>query len=115
VSDIDMDLYAGQDPETFNQWFPIEHNLFTGLGFRLHICKLVSGAQPIRDFVMDPRRTLLGEGEGGLPALPGVDTETRVTTTIIGHERTLLFRAILFVAVSDDQDNSVSVSSYKQL
>ncbi|HEX6655128.1 MAG TPA: hypothetical protein VF153_02845, partial [Candidatus Limnocylindria bacterium] len=68
----------------------------------------------IRDLVMDPVPTLQGRGEGGLPPLPGVNDDTRVTTTIIGHERSLNLRAILLVAVSDQQDNSVAITSHKQ-
>jgi hypothetical protein len=114
MSDISGDLYPGQEPETFNRWFPIEHELLEGIPFRLHICKLESGKQPITDLVMDPRPTLQGKGEGGLPPLPGVDDDTRVTTTLIGHERSLRLRAILLIAVSDEQDNSVSITSHKQ-
>ena len=112
--DVNGDLYPGQDLATFNQWFPIEHDLFKGFPFRMHICKLESGRPPINELVMDPRSALQGRGESGLPALPGVDDETRITTTIVGHERSLRIRAILLVAVSDDQDNSVHISSHKQ-
>jgi hypothetical protein len=114
VSDFNGDLYPGQEPETFNRWFAIEHEALEGIPFRMHICKLESGKQPIRDLVMDPRPTLQGRSESGLPPLPGVDDETRITTTFIGHERSLNLRAILLIAVSDDQDNSVAITSHKQ-
>ena len=111
---INGDLYPGQDPETFNQWFEITHDLFKGIPFKMHIAKLESGQQPIRDLVMDPLPTLQGKGEAGL-ALEGVTDKTRVTTTIHDHERSLNLRAILLVAVTDLQDDgSVAISSHKQ-
>jgi hypothetical protein len=33
----------------------------------------------------------------------------------VRHDRTMRFRAVLFVATYDEQDNSLSLTSHKQL
>jgi hypothetical protein len=108
------DPYADQDPESFNQWFPLEHEGLAGLPFKLYFAKVKSNSPEAIELFMDPINALRGNSESLLAALPGVDAETRVTTTIIGHERTLRLRAILLMATYDEQDNSVSLTSHKQ-
>lgn len=108
----DQDQYANDDPESFNQWFPLEHEHLEGSPFKLYFIKLKSDSDEARGFFMDPNNTLRGE-RGLLPALPGVDEATRITTTIVGHERTLLFRSIYAFASQDEQDNSVAIMSNK--
>lgn len=108
------DLYADQDPESFNQWFPLEHQHLEGTPFKFYFIKLKSGSEEAVELFMDPRSTLRGNVES-LAALPGVDEETRVTTTIIGHERTLRVRLLFAVATVDQQDNSVSITSHKAI
>lgn len=107
------DPYAGQDPESFNKWFPIEHEGLTGLPFKLYFCKLQSGSEEVIELLMDPLNALRSNTTRLAP-LPGVDEHTRVTTTIFGHHRTLRLRAILFSATYDEQNNSLSLTSHKQ-
>ena len=108
----DVDPYADDDPGSFNQWFPLEHEHLAGAPFKFYFVKLKSNSPEAIELFMDPRAALRGVTDS-LPALPGVNADTRVTTTIVGHERTLRFRAIFAIASVDHQDNSVAILSNK--
>jgi hypothetical protein len=108
-----MDLYADQDPESFNRWFPLDHEHLDGAPFKFYFTKLKSGSPEAIDLFMDPRSTL--RGLNSLPALEGVDGATRITTTIVGHERTLRMRVMYVVVSYDTQDNSVAILSNKEV
>lgn len=110
----EFDPYADDDPESFDQWFPLEHEHLVDAPFKFYFIKLKSNSTAAVELVMDPNSTLRGV-TGGLPPLEGVDESTRVTTTIIGHERTLRFRAIFAIASVDRQDNSVAIMSNKEV
>jgi hypothetical protein len=115
MSDMDQDPYADEDPESFNEWFPLEHEHLATLPFKLWFCKLKSNEREINELMMDPLSALLGKTEGLLlKPLPGVAENSRVTTTLFGHERTLRLRAILAIASVDEQDSSVSIMTNKQ-
>lgn len=109
----DNDLYADQDPESFNQWFPLEHEHLAGAPFKFYFLKLKSGSPEAIELFMDPRSAL--RGLESLPALEGVDEATRITTTIVGHERTLKVRIMYMMASKDQQDNSVAIMSNKEV
>lgn len=110
----DNDLYADQDPRSFNQWFPLEHEHLVGAPFTFSFVKLKSGSPEAIELFMDPRSALRGRLES-LPALEGVDEDTRITTTIVGHERTLRVRLIYMLASRDAQNNSVALLSNKAI
>jgi hypothetical protein len=115
VSEFDGDdPYANDDPASFNTWFPLEHQHLDTLPFKVYFCKLKSNSAEVQEMLMDPRNAMRGALETLAP-IPGVDEETKVTTTLVRHDRTMRFRAVLFVATYDEQDNSLSLTSHKQL
>ncbi|HEX3219864.1 MAG TPA: hypothetical protein VHU77_07555 [Candidatus Limnocylindria bacterium] len=112
----DDDPYANDDPRSFNEWFPLHGDYLDELPFRLFYCKLKSNSPQAEELLFDPLKALRGNSETLLPALPvELNDDSRVTTTLVQHNRTMRFRAILFVATYDDQDQSVSLTSHKQL
>jgi hypothetical protein len=110
----DQDPYAGEDPESFNQWFPIEHDFLNTSPFKFYWCKLKSGSPEIVELVMDPISTLRGKEELAIGPLPGVEPDSLVTTTLFGHEKSLRYKAIWAVAAVDEEERTVSISSHKQ-
>jgi hypothetical protein len=116
VSEYDGDdPYANDDPASFNEWFPLTGDYLNLLPFQLFYCKLKSNSPQATELLFDPLKTLRGNTEA-LPALPvELDDDSKVTTTLVQHNRTMRFRAILFVATYDSQDKSVSLTSHKQL
>jgi hypothetical protein len=116
VSEFDGDdPYASDDPRSFNDWFSLQGDYLDELPFRLFYCKLKSNSPQAQELLFDPLNALRGRTED-LPALPvPLDDDSKVTTTLVQHNRTMRFRAILFVATYDEQDHSVSLTSHKQL
>ena len=109
------DPYANDDPASFNEWFPLQGDYLDELPFMLFYCKLNSNSQQAEELLFDPLNALRGNSEN-LAALPvELNENSRVTTTLVQHNRTMRFRAILFVATYDEQDQSVSLTSHKQL
>jgi len=115
VSEYDGDdPYAGDTPESFNEWFPLQGDYLDELPFRLFYCKLKSNSPQAEGLLFDPLGALRGDAPG-LKALDvELDANSKVTTTLVQHDRTMRFRAILFVATYDEQDKSVSLTSHKQ-
>ena len=108
------DPYASDDPRSFNDWFSLQGDFLDELPFRLFYCKLKSNSPQAEELLFDPLNALRG-GAAGLGKLPvDLDDDSRITTTLVGHDRTMRFRAILFVATYDEQDKSVSLTSHKQ-
>jgi hypothetical protein len=116
VSEYDGDdPYASDDPRSFNDWFSLQGDYLDELPFRLFYCKLKSNSPQAEALLFDPLNTLRGGAEG-LARLPvELNDDSKVTTTLVQHNRTMRFRAILFVATYDEQDKSVSLTSHKQL
>jgi hypothetical protein len=110
----DENLYTPEELAGINEWHRLEHPNLPTEPFTFYFAKLRSGSVEAEELFMDPRRALLGSVDG-FPSLEGVDSETRITTTIFGHERTLRLRMILAVAAVDSTDNSVSLTSHKIL
>ena len=112
--DSEPDPYADEPPESFNNWFPIEHEFLTTSPFKFYWCKLKSDSNEIKELVMDPIPALRGKEELALGGLPGVQDDFRVTTTLFDHERSLRFKAIWAVASVNEQEKTVSLSTNKQ-
>lgn len=104
--------YTEEELDGLNTWFQLEHEKLPTSPFKFYFIKLKSGSDEAVELFMDPNRTLRGIGSS-LEALPGVTEQSRVTTTIIGHERTLKARMMYAVAAVDAQDDSVSITSHK--
>ena len=117
-SELDDENYTARELDGLNTWIPLTHDLLTDWPFRFYFVKLKSGSQEAKTLFEDPKATLL-EGAGSLAALAAQDDalngDTRVTTTIFGHDRTLKLRLIIGVAAVDSTDHSVSMSSYKSV
>ena len=106
------DEYTEEELDGLNTWFQLEHEKLPTSPFTFYFTKLKSGSEEAVELFMDPVPTLRGLGPS-LGALPGVDAETRVTTTIFGHERTLKARLMYIVVAVDSQDNSAAITSHK--
>ena len=114
-----QDTYEDLNPETFGQWFQLEHSELANLPFRLYFTKFASGTPESTEFILDPGNALRGGaqnvGTQGIAKLPlDLRPDARITTAIVGHERTLKLRAILALVTVDDQDGSVHITSHKQ-
>jgi hypothetical protein len=113
---LDDDQYTEEELDELNTWLPLAHDKLPTWPFRFYFVKLKSGSPESNQLIMDPKRTLL-EGAGSLRPLAELDdainSETRITTTIFGHDRSLNLRLRVTVAAVDAQDNSVSMTSYK--
>jgi hypothetical protein len=107
----DESAYTELELAGLNEWHQLHHELLPEEPFKFHFMKLQSGSQELRDLIMDPLETLLGRK--GLPPLEGVTEESRITTTIHRHDRTLLARLMYFNAAVDSEDNSVSLTGHK--
>jgi hypothetical protein len=110
----DENLYSEEELAGINEWHVLEHPNLPSEPFKFYFAKLKSGSPEAEELFMDPRQALLGSVDG-FSALEGVNSETRITTTIFGHDRTLRLRMILAVAAVDSTDNSVSLTSHKIL
>src|SRR5215210_4832839 len=110
----DENLYSPEELAGINEWHLLEHPNLPAEPFKFYFAKLKSGSPEAEELFMDPRRALLGSVDG-FAALEGADSESRITTTIFGHDRTLRLRMILAVAAVDSTDNSISLTSHKIL
>jgi hypothetical protein len=110
----DEELYAGHDPLSFNKWFRLQHEHIPETPFKFYFVKLKSNSPEAIEFFMDPL-SAMKNGFQSLDPLEGIKDDTRITTTIVGHERTLKLRVILAVASVDEQNNSVAILSNKEM
>lgn len=106
------DPYAGHDPDSWNHWYPLEHDQLAESPFSIYFMKLQSGSDELDAFIREPRSALRGDVEN-LGALPGVTEDSVITTTIAHHDRGLNLSAMYAVAVVDSQDDSVAVTTFK--
>ena len=107
----DESKYTELELAGLNEWHQLQHDLLPEDPFKFHFMKLRSGSQELRDLIMDPLETLLGRKS--LSALEGVTEESRITTTLHRHDRTLLARLMYFNAAVDSEDNSVTLTGHK--
>ena len=103
--------YTEEELACINEWFQLQHELLPEDPFKFHFMKLVSGSDQLVDLIMDPLETLLGRRS--LNALDGVTEESRITTTLHRHDRSLLARLMYVQAAVDSEDNSVSLTGHK--
>ena len=107
----DESEYTELELAGLNEWHQLHHDVLPEDPFKFHFIKLLSGSQELTDLIMDPLESLLGRK--GLPHLDGVTEESRITTTLHRHDRTLLARLMYFQAAVDSEDNSVSLTGHK--
>lgn len=108
------DEYTERELDGLNTWFRLEHEKLPDWPFTFYFAKFKSGSDELTELVMDPLNSLSGGGPAGEALqLPGVKPETKITTTLFGHERTLKARMMYAVAAVDDQDGSVSLTGHK--
>jgi hypothetical protein len=100
--------YTEEELEGMNEWHRLEHPNLPDGPFRFYFTKLKSGSPEADELFMDPISALTGTLQ-----LEGVNSETSITTTIFGHDRTLKLRMIIPIVAHDTQDNSVSMTSHK--
>ena len=105
--------YTPEELDGMNQWWPLEHEKLTSGHIKFYFAKFKSGSPESNELIMDPRRALTGGLGEDFPALNGVGANTRITTTVIGHERTLNLRLRVVVAAVDPDDDSASLTSHK--
>lgn len=113
---LDDDEYTEEELDGLNTWIPLTHDLLPDWPFRFYFAKLKSGSPESNELTLDPKKALL-EGAESLAPLAELDAaineETQITTTILGHDRSLKLRLRLAIAAVDSQDNSVSMTSHK--
>ena len=108
------DYYSEEELDGLNTWFHLEHEKLPSSPFTFFYAKFKSGTDELTELIMDPLTTLTGKGPAGEALqLSAVNSETRINTTIFGHERTLRVRMMYAVAAVDSQDNSVSLTTHK--
>lgn len=107
----DESEYTELELAGLNQWHQIHHELLPEEPFKFHFMKLQSGSDQLLELIQDPLETLLGRRS--LPGLEGVTDESRITTTLHRHDRTLLARLMYFSATVDTEDNSVTLTGHK--
>jgi hypothetical protein len=114
--ELDDSNYTERELDGLNTWIPLTHDQLPDWPFRFYYAKLKSGSAESNELTLDPKKTLR-EGAGSLPPLAELDgainEETRITTTIFGHDRSLKLRLRITMVAVDSQDNSVSMTSYK--
>jgi hypothetical protein len=108
---LDDSEYTEQELAGLNEWIQIVDDRLPQDPFTFWFIKLKSDSPELIDLIMEPLETLLGTRS--LPALPGVTEETRITTTIFRHDRSLKARLMYFKAAVDSQDGSVSMTGHK--
>ena len=112
--------YSDLNPDSFGKWFRLDDPELANLPFRFYFTKFASGSDESREFFLDPGNALRGGAQnigthGIAPLDEPIAENTPITTTILGHERTLKLRAILALVTVDDQDGgSVHITSHKQ-
>ncbi|HEY7847179.1 MAG TPA: hypothetical protein VIC83_03180 [Candidatus Limnocylindria bacterium] len=107
----DESQYTPEELAGLNEWFQVQHELLPEEPFKFHFIKVMSNSQELIDLIMEPLETLLGDRT--LAPLPGVTAESRITTTIFRHDRSLKARLMYFQAAVDDQDGSVGLTGHK--
>ena len=103
--------YTAEELDGMNHWWPLEHEKLTSGPIKFYFAKFMSGSTESNELVMDPRSALTNP-QGALK-LEGVTGDTKITSTIFHHERTLNLRLRVVVAAVDPQDDSVELTSYK--
>jgi hypothetical protein len=108
--------YTDQELEGLNTWIPLTHDLLPEWPFKFYFAKLKSGSPELDELMKDPQAVLRG-GHESLPPLSEqnelVGVDTKVTTTIFAHDRTLKARMVYTVVAVDAQDNSASMTTHK--
>jgi hypothetical protein len=108
------DEYTDEELDGLNTWFQLEHEKLPSSPFTFFFAKFKSGTDELTELMLDPLATLQGRGPAGdMLGLSAVNGETRINTTIFGHERTLKARMMYAMATVDSQDNSVSLTTHK--
>jgi len=106
--------YTEEELDGINTWFQLEHEKLPSSPFTFFFAKFISGSDELTELILDPLRTISGGGPAGDNLkLVNVNAETRINTTIFGHERTLKARLMYAMAAVDSQDNSVSLTTHK--
>jgi hypothetical protein len=112
----------GDEPasEEMPQWVRIGEEVpeLRDAPFRLYFRAFSSSSAAANAFIRDPRGSLSGQtGEGFEDVEPapieGVGPETRISTFVINHHRTLARRIIYTTATVADDDDVVGVTIYK--
>jgi hypothetical protein len=108
--------YSGQELDELNTWIPLIERRLPDDTFKFYYAKFKSDSPESNELFMDPLAVLIN-GFESLPALRDlndcINDESRITTTIFRHDRTLRLRFLITIAAVDEQDNSVSITSYK--
>jgi hypothetical protein len=108
--------YTEDELAELNTWIPWTHDLLPDWPFKFYFAKLKSGSAELDELIKDPK-AVLQHGYESLPALSeqnsAIGDDTRVTTTIFGHHRTLKARLVYMVVAVDSQDSSASMTGHK--
>ena len=108
--------YTDEELDGLNTWIPLTHDLLPEWPFKFYFAKLKSGSAELDELMKDPQAVLRG-GHELLPPLSEqnelVGLDTKVTTTIFAHDRTLKARMVYTVVAVDAQDNSASMTTHK--
>ena len=106
--------YTEEELDGLNSWFQLEHEKLPSSPFTFFFAKFISGSDELTELILDPLTSLRGEGPAGENLkLLAVNADTRINTTIFGHERTLKARLMYAMATVDSQDGSVSLTTHK--
>jgi hypothetical protein len=113
---LDDEEYTREELEDLNTWIPWTHHRLPEWPFKFYFAKLKSDSPELNELIKDPK-AVLQNGYESLPALSEQNTligeDTRVTTTIFGHDRSLKARMAYAIVALDAQDNSASMTTYK--
>ena len=108
--------YTEEELAEENTWIALTHDLLPDWPFKFYFAKLRSDSDELTELIKDPKE-VLQHGYGELGALSDqnslIGPATRVNTTIFSHDRTLKARLVYMVVAVDEQDKSVSMTSYK--
>jgi hypothetical protein len=108
--------YTEHELAELNTWIPWTNDLLPDWPFKFYFAKLKSDSPELNELIKDPKG-VLENGYESLPALKEqngfIGGDTRVTTTIFGHDRTLKARMAYTVVAVDVQDGSASMTTYK--
>lgn len=108
--------YTDEELDQLNTWIPWTHDLLPEWPFKFYFAKLKSGSPELDELIRDPK-AVLKNGFESLGALSEqnslIGDDTKITTTIFGHDRTLKARMAYAVVAVDAQDNSASMTTYK--
>jgi hypothetical protein len=118
VTFLDDENYTERELDGLNTWIPLTHGKLPDWPFRLYFVKLKSGSPEADELFKDPKEVLLRGFESLRPLAEQDDAlneDTKVTTIIFGHDRTLKLRLILSMVAVDQTDHSASMSSYKSV